>query len=119
MNPHLLADAMREAPERLDLARLPPRFLEARGTICAALERAGADAIPDSAIAAVLISEVVPMLTRVYGPRGASRILTLMADSLNLRARLDACLLDGGPGMRTQDWARLPDPFPAWRRDDG
>jgi len=38
-------------------------------------------------------------------------------DERSLRTRLDACLVDGSPGMRTRDWAALPDPFPAWRRE--
>ncbi|MGR3198193.1 MAG: GTP-binding protein [Paracoccus sp. (in: a-proteobacteria)] len=32
------------------------------------------------------------------------------------RARLDACLLGEEWGENPADWARLPDPFPAWRR---
>ncbi|HWM80750.1 MAG TPA: hypothetical protein VNQ56_01705 [Pseudolabrys sp.] len=79
----MLADTMREAPERLDLRRLPPRFLEARKRICTAIAKAQADAISEAAIAAVLVSETVPMLTRVYGPHGAAGILTLMADSIS------------------------------------
>jgi G3E family GTPase len=32
--------------------------------------------------------------------------------------RLDECLVTGPPGMHTGAWARLHDPFPAWRRAD-
>jgi len=35
-----------------------------------------------------------------------------------IRARLDACLVDGKPGMRLEEWSKLPDPFPKWRRAD-
>ncbi|MGZ3217303.1 GTP-binding protein [Paracoccus sp. T5] len=37
-------------------------------------------------------------------------------DEDRLRARLDACLLGEEWGEDPQAWARLPDPFPAWRR---
>lgn len=35
-----------------------------------------------------------------------------------IRARLDACLVDGKPGMNIKEWAKLADPFPRWRRAD-
>jgi G3E family GTPase len=35
-----------------------------------------------------------------------------------LKARLDACLVAGKPGMQIEEWARLADPFPRWRRAD-
>jgi G3E family GTPase len=35
-----------------------------------------------------------------------------------LKARLDACLVLGKPGMQIQEWAGLADPFPRWRRAD-
>jgi len=38
-------------------------------------------------------------------------------DEDDLRARLDACLMTGRPGLRTQDWAALSDPFPEWKRE--
>jgi G3E family GTPase len=37
-------------------------------------------------------------------------------DEAAIRARLDACLVDGKPGMNTAQWAMLDDPFPPWRR---
>jgi G3E family GTPase len=38
-------------------------------------------------------------------------------DPLDMRARLDACLLDDGELAAGPDgWRRLPDPFPAWTR---
>ncbi|TJZ92911.1 GTP-binding protein [Paracoccus gahaiensis] len=37
-------------------------------------------------------------------------------DEDRLRARLDACLLGEEWGEAPDGWARLPDPFPAWRR---
>jgi hypothetical protein len=33
-----------------------------------------------------------------------------------IRARLDACLVPGKPAMDVAEWAKLPDPFPKWRR---
>jgi G3E family GTPase len=35
-----------------------------------------------------------------------------------IKARLDACLVSGKPGMHVQEWAGLADPFPRWRRAD-
>ena len=35
-----------------------------------------------------------------------------------IKARLDACLAAGKPGMHVQEWAGMPDPFPRWRRAD-
>jgi G3E family GTPase len=35
-----------------------------------------------------------------------------------IKARLDACLVSGKPGMHVAEWAGLADPFPAWRRGD-
>ena len=35
-----------------------------------------------------------------------------------IKARLDACLVAGKPGMQIEQWARLADPFPRWRRAD-
>ena len=35
-----------------------------------------------------------------------------------IRSRLDACLVDGKPGMHVEEWKALPDPFPRCRRDD-
>ncbi|MCB1522435.1 MAG: zinc metallochaperone GTPase ZigA [Hyphomicrobiaceae bacterium] len=36
----------------------------------------------------------------------------------DIEARLDACLVPGEPVMDAEAWAKLPDPFPAWRRAD-
>jgi G3E family GTPase len=33
-----------------------------------------------------------------------------------IRARLDACLVRGRPGMDVSAWRKLPDPFPVWQR---
>jgi G3E family GTPase len=39
-------------------------------------------------------------------------------DEAAIRSALDACLLSEGEYLRgTRAWARLPDPFPPWRRD--
>jgi len=35
-----------------------------------------------------------------------------------IKARLDACLVSGKPGMHVKEWAGLADPFPRWRRAD-
>jgi G3E family GTPase len=35
-----------------------------------------------------------------------------------IKARLDACLVSGKPGMHIAEWAGLADPFPTWRRGD-
>jgi len=34
-----------------------------------------------------------------------------------IRARLDACLVRGKPGMDVSAWRSLPDPFPVWQRE--
>jgi G3E family GTPase len=39
-------------------------------------------------------------------------------DEHAIKARLDACLVSGRPGMHTKEWAGLVDPFPRWRRAD-
>jgi len=39
-------------------------------------------------------------------------------DEIAIRARLDACLVTGKPGMDKNAWAKLPDPFPIWKRAD-
>jgi G3E family GTPase len=39
-------------------------------------------------------------------------------DESAIRSRLDACLVDGKPGMHVEEWKALADPFPRWRRDD-
>ncbi|WKA30208.1 zinc metallochaperone GTPase ZigA [Bradyrhizobium roseum] len=35
-----------------------------------------------------------------------------------IKARLDACLVSGKPGMHVKEWAGLADPFPRWLRAD-
>ncbi len=37
-------------------------------------------------------------------------------DEAAIRARLDACLVPGGEIFAPEDWTRLHDPFPIWRR---
>jgi G3E family GTPase len=39
-------------------------------------------------------------------------------DEDTIKARLDACLVSGKPGMHIKEWAGLADPFPRWRRAD-
>jgi G3E family GTPase len=39
-------------------------------------------------------------------------------DQEAIKARLDACLVSGKPGMHIAEWAGLVDPFPTWRRAD-
>ncbi|ETR76270.1 hypothetical protein X566_17030 [Afipia sp. P52-10] len=39
-------------------------------------------------------------------------------DEQAIRARLDACLVAGEPGMNIKAWSKLSDPFPKWRRAD-
>jgi G3E family GTPase len=53
----------------------------------------------------------------IYGDR-RQEIVFIGAgmDEAALRARLDACLVSGAPGMHTKLWATLPDPFPKWKR---
>jgi hypothetical protein len=82
--PDLLSQTMRQAPGRLDPHKLPPRFFEARRLICAGIDRACSAGIAGSAVAAVLVSEAVPTLAKVYGPQGAARILQIMAASLTM-----------------------------------
>jgi G3E family GTPase len=53
----------------------------------------------------------------IYGDR-RQEIVFIGADmdEEGLRARLDACLVEGAPGMHTAKWSTLPDRFPKWRR---
>ncbi|MBV9458381.1 MAG: GTP-binding protein [Bradyrhizobium sp.] len=39
-------------------------------------------------------------------------------DEASICSRLDACLVPERPGMEVAEWAKLPDPFPVWRRAD-
>ncbi len=39
-------------------------------------------------------------------------------DENAIKARLDACLVSGKPGMHIKEWAGLADPFPRWLRAD-
>jgi G3E family GTPase len=39
-------------------------------------------------------------------------------DEEAIKARLDACLVSGKPGMHVKEWAALADPFPRWLRAD-
>jgi G3E family GTPase len=55
----------------------------------------------------------------IYGDR-RQEIVFIGAgmDEASMRARLDACLVSGKPAMDIAEWAKLPDPFPIWRRAD-
>jgi G3E family GTPase len=55
----------------------------------------------------------------VYGDRRQEIVfIGTGMDEASIRARLDACLVSGRPGMHTKEWEKLPDPFPVWRRAD-
>jgi G3E family GTPase len=53
----------------------------------------------------------------IYGDRRQEIVfIGIDLDEAALHARLDACLVDGAPGMNTSAWSMLPDSFPKWKR---
>lgn len=55
----------------------------------------------------------------IYGDRRQEIVfIGTGMNEVEIRARLDACLVDGKPGMNIKEWAKLADPFPRWRRAD-
>jgi G3E family GTPase len=55
----------------------------------------------------------------IYGDRRQEIVfIGTNMDEQDIRSRLDACLVAGKPGMEIEMWAKLPDPFPVWRRAD-
>lgn len=81
-----LRDDMLEASDELDPARLPLRFEEAQRFIRAALADADTAGIPDTTVAAALVSEAIPRLVGTYGPDHTARILAMFAGCLNATA---------------------------------
>lgn len=83
---HRLRDVMLDAPDEVDPARVPPRFVEAQSLIRNALADADVAGIPDTTLAAVLMSEAIPRLVGTYGPDHAARLLAMFAGCLSASA---------------------------------
>ena len=57
--------------------------------------------------------------SEIYGDRRQEIVfIGTNMDEDSIRSRLEACLVPGRPAMNIADWAKLPDPFPIWRRAD-
>jgi G3E family GTPase len=54
----------------------------------------------------------------IYGDRRQEIVfIGAMMDQTEICKRLDSCLVQGPPGMNITEWAKLPDPFPRWRKE--
>lgn len=54
----------------------------------------------------------------IYGDRRQEMVfIGINMDEEALRRKLDACLISGADTFVPEKWARLPDPFPIWRRE--
>lgn len=76
------------------------------------------DADGDSLSDVARLDTMVTVVDAVNLLKDYSSFIGTDMDEVNLRRRLDACLVEAKPGTEIATWAKLSGPFPKWRRAD-